>query len=184
MKKVSHSMAETKLKDKLRLIVRQYGYEIVNQTLCEIQTSSSETKITKQDKSSAGNNTARKGGKKRVKPNAIGYVAKMELFSDKKPLVTKLAERFEKKTFLPTFGDYRNFCQIYGINEPVSKSRISAIPRIFRFIASMETKELQKILDEEMFSGPSRLAPIADEIRRRGRVRHRTHPSPVSESHR
>lgn len=177
-------MAETKLKDKLRLIVRQYGYDQVNETLGEIHTSDRQHKKAKQGKTSLDNDRGTRPEKKRVKPNAIEYVAKMELFSEKEPLVTELAKRFEHKTFLPTLGDYRNFCQIYGIDEPVSKSRISAIPRIFRFISSMETDELQRILDDEMFSGPSRLAPIADEIRRSGRVAHITSPSQVSESRR
>lgn len=175
-------MAETKLKDKLRVIVRQYGYEQVNQTLREIHTSVRQYKKTKRGETLPDSNTTRKAEKKRVKLNAIEYVAKMELFSEKEPLIAELAKRFESKTFLPTFGDYRNFCQIYGIDEPVSKSRTSAIPRIFRFISSMETDELQRILDEEMFSGPSRLGPIADEIRRSGRSAHTNDhfPTPVT----
>ena len=71
---------------------------------------------------------------------------------------------------MPTFGDIRNFCQVYGIDEPASKSRASAIPRVFKFMATMSDEEVQGILDGGMFSGPSRVGPIADAIRANGRV--------------
>ena len=71
---------------------------------------------------------------------------------------------------MPTFGDIRIFCEVYGIDEPASKSRASAIPRIFKFIATMSSDEVQGILDDGMFSGPSRVGPIADAIRENGRA--------------
>ena len=85
--------------------------------------------------------------------------------------MTELAQRFHSKSFLPTFGDIANFCQTYNIDVPASKSRASAIPRVFKFIAAMEADEIQRMLDEGMFSGPARLGPIADAIRRNGRGR-------------
>ncbi|MYC08115.1 MAG: hypothetical protein F4X57_13240 [Chloroflexi bacterium] len=108
---------------------------------------------------------------KKSKPNAAEYADKMELRPDKQDAITALAERFERKDFLPTFGDIRNFCDIYGIDVPASKTRASAIPRVFKFLANeMEADEVQRILDYDLFSGPSRLGPIADAIRRNGRA--------------
>ena len=109
--------------------------------------------------------------KRTAKPNAVEYAVKMELPSDKQTAIVELAERFERKDFLPTFGDIRHFCDRYGIDVPASKTRASAIPRVFKFIATeMDAKEAQRILDDGMFSGPSRLGPIADAIRRNGRA--------------
>ncbi len=67
---------------------------------------------------------------------------------------------------MPTFGDIAHFCQAYDIDEPVSKSRASAIPRVFRAIAAMDAEDTQMLLDYGAFSGPSRLGPIADAIAR------------------
>ena len=109
--------------------------------------------------------------KKARKPTATEYAAKMELADDKKTTITTLAERFECKAFLPTFGHVANFCETYGIDVPASRTRASAIPRVFKFLANeMEAEEVQRILDDGMFSGPSRLGPIADAIRRNGRA--------------
>ena len=162
-------MTKAKLKDTLRLIVRQYGFEQVDQSLREIRLADRQLKSSKQSKVLSDKKSVTKPLNKRAKVNAPEYVAKMELSSKKKPIATELAKRFENKAFLPTFGDIRNFCQIYGIDEPASKSRVSAIPRVFKFIATMKTDEIQRILDDGMFSGPSRLGPIADAIRRNGR---------------
>ena len=107
----------------------------------------------------------------------------MELASDKQATVCALAERFERKDFLPTFGDIRNFCEVYSIDVPASKTRASAITRVFKFLANeMEADEVQRILDYELFSGPSRLGPIADAIRRNGRASRAFEPyTPASE---
>ena len=170
-------MSKAKLKDTLRLIVRQYGFEQVDRSLREIRLADRQFKSSKQNKVLSDNEVKTKPQTKRAKVNAPEYVAKMELSSEKKPMAVELAKRFENKAFLPTFGDIRNFCQIYGIDEPASKSRAGAIPRVFKFIATMETDEIQRILDDGMFSGPSRLGPIADAIRRNGRAA-RTYSSP------
>ena len=173
-------MTETELKDRLRSIVHQYGFEQVDRSLKEIHIAERQHKSSKQGRVSADNETATTPEKKRAQVNAPDYVAKMELSSEKEPIVVELAKRFENKAFLPTFGDIRNFCQIYGIDEPASKSRVSAIPRVFKFITAMKAGEIQRILDDGMFSGPSRLGPIADAIRRSGRASRNYKSSPAS----
>ena len=58
-------MTETKLKDTLRVIVRQYGFEQVNRTLREIHTSARQLKSPKQGKALPDNDTATRPKKKR-----------------------------------------------------------------------------------------------------------------------
>ena len=162
-------MPDPKLKAELRSMINQYGFKQVDLSLREIRLSGRQLGASKRPKTSSGAGT-RKPRKRQAKVTAQGYVAKMELPSEKKPVMIELAKRFQEKSFLPTFGDIRNFCQIYGIDEPSSKSRVSAIPRVFKFIVAMETNEVQRILDNGMFAGPSRLGPIADAIRHNGRA--------------
>ena len=94
----------------------------------------------------------------------------MELTSELRSVVLTLARRFDAKSFLPTCVDIRDFCGMYGIEAPASKSRVGAIPRIFKFVATMDLGELQRLLDEDAFSGPSRLGPISEAIRQNGRA--------------
>ena len=165
-------MINPKLDSTLRLIVREYGLgsilEVLGKIASEHDTQSAPPlAVNGADKSAEPKKTR----KRAPKPNAAEYAARMDLRPDKQSAVVALAERFERKDFLPTFGDIRNFCEISGIDVPASKTRASAIPRVFKFLANeMDADEVQRILDDGMFSGPSRLGPIADAIRRNGRA--------------
>ena len=158
------------LKNALRSMVLEYGFEQVDESLREIRLSESHLEEPKEN-STESKESAKKESRKRVpKTTAPQYVAKMELPEEKRQAVVELAHRFEGKTFLPSFGDITNFCQYYDIDKPASNSRASAIPRVFKFLASMEAADIKKVLNEGHFSGPSRLGPIADAIRRNGRA--------------
>lgn len=167
-------MVESKLGDTLRAMVRRYGFGKVSQSLWEMEPSSHRFEHSARSgrrKASSGNGSAAKPGKRNVRVAAPEYVAKMDVSPAKRPLVAELARRFDDKSFLPAFGDVRNFCRIYGIDAPASGARASAIPRIFKFMAAMETDDIRKILDNGTFSGPSRLGPLADAIRGRAGLR-------------
>ena len=160
-------MSDNKLETALRSLVRRYGIEQVDRFLHEIRLSEHQCE---DGSSHAKKRKSRTATKKRHAVSAPEFVAKMDQHSDKTPVLAELAKRFQEKSFLPTFGDIRNFCQVYGIEEPASSSRLSAIPRVFKFMATMDNEEIQEILDGGMFSGPSRLGPVADAIRENGRA--------------
>ena len=164
-------MTQTNLKVVLQSMVREHGFEKVHEQLHSIQISEPPARQPRRSSAPSveGSSTRKTAGKS--KPTAPQYVAKMELSLEKEQLLGEIAGRFQEKLFLPTFGDIVHFCQFYSIDVPASKSRSNAIPRVFKFIASMETDDVQQMLDDGMFSGPSRLGPIADAIRRNGRVR-------------
>ena len=162
------------LEDTTRALVQQYGFEQVQQcleTLMKVRMSDRDPESFNQNAGILNRSARLKVRKRKSRPTAPKYVEKMPLPLEKRPSMTELAQRFHSKSFLPTFGDIANFCQTYNIDVPASKSRASAIPRVFKFIAAMEADEIQRMLDEGMFSGPARLGPIADAIRRNGRGR-------------
>ena len=94
----------------------------------------------------------------------------MDIDDGRRPAVLTLAERFEAKAFLPSCADISNFCTIYGIAEPASKSRAAAIPRVFKHLATMDAKDVEALVTNNAFSGPSQLGPISEAIRRYGRA--------------
>ena len=158
------------LESALRLMVRRHGFEHVNRCLQEIGLSEGQSeypdlRVGFSDVSSPGKSESR-----RSKMSATDYVAKLGLPLDNQAIVVELARRFESKDFLPTFGDIANFCRTNGLETPKSRTRASAVPRIFKHMAAMDSSRVQAILDAGMYSGPSKLGPIADAIRRNGRV--------------
>ena len=155
-------MTDSKVKAILQPIVQEYGLGLVLKSLGQI----ADAQCGRVEQlETLGSDIANGTRQKRREATAPEYVDKMNLPLEKVAAVTELARRFQQKSFLPTFGDISSFCQIYEIQVPASKGRASAIPRIFRFIAEMEPREIQQMLDDGMFSGPSRLRPIADGIR-------------------
>lgn len=162
-------MKDSDLKADLRLLVDRYGIDRVNREMQTIASSEKRTMV-KSGKPLRESETQGKVKRKSSKVTAVEYVSKMDITAERRIAVFALAKRFEEKSFLPTYADIQDFCRVYGIEEPVSKTRANVIPRVFKFLAAMEIRDVQRLLDEGAFSGPARLGPIADAIRRHGRT--------------
>ena len=161
-------MNDSMLEDLLRAIVKHYGIMRVELALRELQHADDERAPQTQFGRSTQNEKYDRPSypRKRQKVTAPLYIAKLDLSHESCQPLTELAKKFEDKKFLPTIGEVRNFCILHGIDEPTSSSRVAAIPRVFGFLATMSTNDICAILASDKFSGPSRLAPIADAIRR------------------
>lgn len=159
-------MKDSNLKTDLRSLVDRYGIERVSREVDKIAVSARRAADGKHDPARA----ARKNGRQRPRNTTPEYVGKMDISPERRTAMLALAARFDEKSFLPAWADIRHFCEMYGIEAPASKSRAGAIPRVFKFLAGMEPGELQKLLDQRAFSGPSRLGPIAEAIRQHGRA--------------
>ena len=154
-------MVKEDLRAVLVSMVERYGFETVSRLLQEMEAGNAvptERKAQTQDRRKGRRQTKRR-------QSAVAYVQAMEVPAERAAVVKRAAEAFERRAFLPTLGDVRSFCETYGIEEPKSKSRVSGIPRIFKFLVTMDLAELEKMLDDRLFSGPAQLGPIADAIR-------------------
>ena len=156
-------MKSRPLADELRQLVSRHGLKAVNS---ELQMLKIEQRPDRQSHRDARSKTRQRNRR----TNAPEYVQKLNVDADKRPAVLVLAERFEAKRFLPSCADIRNFCAIYGIEPPASKSRAAAIPRLFKYFAAMDTKDVERLSTDEAYSGPSELGPLAEAIRQHGRA--------------
>lgn len=158
-----------KLENTLRTMVSRYGMERVQDTLRQIN---GPVRARRKEKELSTRDIVQKAngvGSLRLRNLAQTYVSKLELPVRVHGALVELAQKFDEKAFLPTFGDVRNFCRLYGIDLPASPSRGSAMPRIFKHLSQLPPVDLWAMLRTGAFSGPSQLAPIADAIRRRSR---------------
>ncbi len=155
-------MARGDLHAVLRSMVEQHGFKTVSHVLHEME--ARDPGPNSGDKAQA--QRQRKNGR-RVKRrlSAVDFVQSMEVPAERAAVVRRAAEEFEQRVFLPTLNDLRSFCEAYGIDEPRSRSRASGIPRIFKFLVTMAVADVEKMLDDRVFSGPAELGPIADAIR-------------------
>ena len=162
-------MTGDRLAASLRELVQEHGLEQVSRSLEEISGFDGPAQDAAPGTSRPARRAAGRRGtqaKQKRAATALERVLKMDLPRETADSVAELARRFDEKSFMPTFGDIAQFCQVYNIDEPSSKSRASAIPRVFRAIAGMDAEDIQMLLDYGAFSGPSRLGPIADAIAR------------------
>ena len=159
-------MTGDRLATSLRELVQEHGLEQVSRSLHEIGGLDGPAQDAAPSAGRPVQRSAARRGKQKRAATALERVERMDLPKETADSVVELARRFDTKSFMPTFGDIAQFCQIYDIDEPASKSRASAIPRVFRAIAAMDAEDIQMLLDYGAFSGPSRLGPIADAIAR------------------
>lgn len=157
-------MPQRDLTETLQGLVRRHGLSSVLHSLADIQAAPD------QDTSSISRKRSYSTGSK---SSAINYVEKMTLPQEKAEIMRSAAQHFEDGGFLPSIADIREFCRIHDLEIGKSASRVSSIPRVFTFLAAMDTASIAKLLDEGAFSGPARLAPIANAIRNRSTERGR-----------
>lgn len=163
-------MNTTKLNNTLSALILEFGFSRVERALRKNRPSTRKSRDPeKRDELSHKPNSV-KHPKAKLKKSALEYAEQMKLDPEKQELVTALAAKFERKEFLPTFVDVDYFCKYFGIVTPASRSRVSSIPRVFKYLASMESQDIRKIIEDGMFSGPARLGPIAEAILRNGRA--------------
>ena len=159
-------MAQRGLTETLQGLVHRHGLSSVLHSLADIQAAPD------QHSSSLPRKRTHNPGSKST---AVDYVDKMTLPQEKAEVMMHVAQRFEDREFLPKIADIREFCRIYGVQLSKSASRATSIPRVFTFLAAMDTASITKLLDEGAFAGPTRLAPIADAIRNCSAARDRSH---------
>ena len=151
-------MAQRDLTETLQGLVRRHGISSILRSLADIQATPNEhsSSLPRKHTHKAGN-----------KLSAIDYVDKMTLPQEKTEVMRRAAQCFKDGEFLANIADIREFCRIHNVELGKSVSRQSSIPRVFTFLAAMDSAEITKLLDVGAFSGPTRLAPIADAIRNR-----------------
>ena len=161
-------MEEKGLNDTLRAIILEHGIERVERALAQIRKSAVVRKDRDVHSPDRTLQTPRSSAdqRRRTKTTAPVYVSKLDVDSQVRARLEEAARQYESKLFLPTIGEIRNFCSIHGIELLASPSRVAAIPRIFKHLSQLTPQEIHSILQSSAFSGPTRLAPIADAIRR------------------
>lgn len=150
-------MVHDGLTETLRVLVRRHGMSSILRHLANVQSTI--------DQSASALSSPRARNASKGKLSAEDYVYRMALPSEKAELMKRAAEHFERKSFLPTIADIREFWRVHGVEPTKTTSRAGAVPRVFTFLATMDSAKIAKILDDGAFSGPAQLAPIADAIR-------------------
>ncbi len=113
----------------------------------------------------------RRPRKKTEKPTASTMASKISIQPEKKQLIQILAERYDSKLFLPTAGDIRYFFEMQReISPPSNKQRVDKFQYVLEILLNMQESTLQKIIENNLYSGPAQLGPLSDAMRNVRRV--------------
>ena len=169
-------MNSGKLDEDLGKLVRRYGYERVSKRLMGLKQRPDRTEVVKnrEECNKATQISASRTPKKsppKKRPGAVAVVNRIEVTdSAKREVLIEMAEKFDRKEFLPHVSDVRFLLDSLGKKRDNIKSRTQVIARIFKTLAEEPVKNLREINNHQAFSGrPSSLQPIAEAIARAGR---------------
>lgn len=165
---MSDSIRDRELQTEIRSLIERFGMSAVLRGLGDF---APDRDLPSQTRETKARSNMTQSPLKKTKPTAVEYVTKMNMPADRKELVLRAAEQFQSRVFLPSVGDVRNFFQIYDINWQRTNSRNGAMPRLFKHLATMDTKDIREILDKGTFAGPASLGPISDAIHQLGAER-------------
>ena len=99
------------------------------------------------------------------RPNAVIIAEKINMPEEKKALILNIAAQFERKSFLPTISDVRNFLEMRGQDARGIKQRAETFRKIIKILVDMSDEGLEKIIRSRRNSGPSQLGPLSDAIK-------------------
>jgi hypothetical protein len=105
---------------------------------------------------------------RRHRPSAIQYIERIDAPGNRKEILRELASRFEDKKFLPTIGDVRSFFERRNIEHARTfHARNDVMPQLFEILLTLPDENLQQMLTDGNYAGPSRLGPLSDAIKAR-----------------
>lgn len=141
----------------LRTLVHEWGYQSVATALASFE--SDEDGLVGRSAPKVPRNL-----KVRRKLLATEQVAKAAVPEDKRAALMKLAVRFDRREFLPTTSDVREFLTMLGERTSPMKDRSTAFARVLKSISVLPVERLERYTHSGLHSGPARLGPLSDAI--------------------
>lgn len=154
---------KTLLAKLLEALVEEWGGEEVRSTLDRTLASKGQLALVDERSSIAPRRS-------RSRPSAISLVEQESIGDEKKKLLFLLADQFDKKEFLPSVADVRQFIIMSGERPRSVKDRFDGFKSLLKLLVKLPPDKLETIADAASNSGPAQLGPISDAISAAGQV--------------
>jgi hypothetical protein len=148
---------KTLLNDLLKTLVDEWGHEEVAAALAD--TISSSQPLTR---AATGSNLGSSGAKRLL--SATAQIERAALEGERRDLFLQLAERYDRKRFLPSVADVREFLIMMGERPIGMKNRKEAFRVLLQSLIRLPDDRLQQLVGTALHSGPSELGPLSDAI--------------------
>lgn len=141
----------------LQTLVNEWGHEEVEAALADTDVSSNHS-LTKR----ASSPKHRSGEKSRL--TAVAQIERAAIEGELKEALLQLAQRYDRKQFLPSVADVREFLIMMGERPTGMKDRQEAFRVLLQSLVRLPTERLQQFTRTALHSGPSELGPLSDAI--------------------
>jgi len=139
-------------------LVKEWGHEEVAAALAGTASSSGDSPSRR-----AGSSKLR-SSRERVRLSATDQIQQATLEGEQKETLLQLAERYDRKQFLPSVADVREFLIMMGERPVGMKDRSEAFRILLRSLMRLPADRLQQFARTALHSGPSELGPLSDAI--------------------
>ncbi len=98
------------------------------------------------------------------RPSATEQIERAALEGEQKDALLQLAVRYDRKQFLPSAADVREFLIMMGERPIDMKDRKEAFRILLRSLLQLPNERLEQLASSALHSGPSQLGPLSDAI--------------------
>jgi len=113
---------------------------------------------------------------RKAKPRPVELVERVSIDTERRAALLEIADLYEKKTFLPSTADVREFIFLLGERPKGMKDRSEAFRVLLETLAHLPIDRLRQIQLNAENSGPSQLGPLSDAISGASVSLRRVHP--------
>jgi hypothetical protein len=149
------------LKSLLRTLVEEWGHKAVEDALTQDSDSAGRTDA---HLHASGRPEGIQRRRSATKLLAIEQVARAQFPKTQEVALRELAMRFDRKQFLPTVSDVREFLVMMGEQPGAMKDRAEAFRRLLKALSGLPPERLERLANSALHSGPSQLGPLSDAI--------------------
>lgn len=100
----------------------------------------------------------------RNRKSALSQLGGVELPEEQKMPIRELADRFDRRSFLPSIPDVREFIIMMGERPGPIRDRSAAFRLLLPLLTKLSSERLRELALSDRHRGPSQLAPLSDAI--------------------
>lgn len=166
----------------IRTLVEEWGYDEVQKALAQLSDVGSGAHIASASGMKAPQQPSpNREASRSKKPTAVEQVTRLRTPDGERETLLAIAAKFDRKEFLPSVGDIREFLAMMGEDSGSMKDRLDGFRRLLPPLSQLPTDRLKRLASSTRYSGPAQLGPLSDAIKSTGESIRRSGKAPEPE---
>jgi hypothetical protein len=165
----------------IRTLVEEWGCDDVQKALAQVSNTGGHRVSSGPGKGVARQPSPNREAGRSKKLTAVEQVARLSIPDRERETLFVIAAKFDRKEFLPSVVDIREFLAMRGDDSSGVKDRLDGFRRLLRSLSQLPSDKLEGLASSTRYSGPAQLGPLSDAIRSTGEEIRRKKRAPEPE---